>query len=327
MKTNRILGVLAFAAGVVLTAGLMLSSCKSDKTAKVSDNDEEEVDPDDESLFGNPDTYFSDVKTVKVGTAKEFIKALKSNRHIIITTEETLDITEALDEMIENGDLENYYYQGEPRYEPGVCFAAEYDGNSLVLNNLHDIYIEGPDGEGAQLEVTPRYADVLWFHKCHNIAIKNLTMGHTEAGDCSGDVIRLEESNDVLIKQSTLYGCGVNGLTASNSRSIQVRNCEIYGCSDCALYLSEADDVYVKGCKIYDNSRALSVWDCGEVNLNDCRIYDHHGQLFTCYTDVTIKNSFIEHHKDYNTHNIEFKNCEVDMDYRDAEEYPDIEEE
>jgi hypothetical protein len=310
----------------VLTAGLVLSSCKSDKTAKVSDNDEEEVDPNDESFFGNTDAFFTDVKTIEVGTAEEFIKALKNNRHIVITTEETLDLTEALDEMVENGDLENYYDGGEPRYEPGVYFNVEYDGNSLVLNVLHDIYIEGPKGEGASLQVSPRYADVLWFHKCNNIAIKNVTMGHTEAGDCSGDVIRLENSTNVLVKNCALFGCGVNGLSTTDCLGVQVRNSEVFGCSDCAFYFSDTNDVTVKGCKIFENSRAISAWDCEDIIFDDCRFSDHHGQLFTCYSDVLIKNSFIEHHMDDITHNVEFKNCEVEMDYRDAEYMPDVEE-
>ncbi len=326
MNVRTTMKLFTVAAVALLTTTVLLTSCKSEKKSNsdtVAIDDEE-----DESMLSNPNRYFDDVKTVTVTTAREFILALKNNRHIIIKGDDALNLTEAINELVEEGELESFMFQDERRYDAGVFYNEEYDGNSLVINNLHDIFIEAKGDEDGILIVEPRYADVLWFNRCKNIAVKGLTMGHTDTGDCSGDVVRAEYCEKLLISNSQLYGCGVTGFEADHCSDIVLRNSEFFGCSDDGISLYQTSNVEVKGCKIYDNGLGIAVEDSKKVVFDDCRFYDNRGQLFRIYdTTIKVKNSFVEHHYDDNANNVEFINSDVLMDYRDATDLPDVEEE
>ena len=330
MNKKRFLTTCNTVAAFLLMAVLALTACKGGKTEKeaeaTADDEEEMMDPDDDSFFGNYRNYFKteEPKEVTVKTAKEFIKALKSNRHIIIPHVETLELTEAIDELVDEGELFEY---DRSYSQKGVYYNDEYDGKSLILVGLKNLFIEGTAGEGAHLEVTPRYAEVIYLKDCSNVVLCNLTMGHTDAGDCTGDVVYAEGSSEIIVDKCSLYGCGVNGLQADHSESLLLLNSEFYGCSDCGIYIYSTDDVTVKGCKIYDNMSGVSVGEyCKDIIFDHCTFEDNHGQLFRCWSEIRVKNSSIEHHNGDDTDNVRFSNCDVNMDYRDSDNYADVEE-
>lgn len=55
----------------------------------------------------------------------------------------------------------------------------------IVIEGVDGLAISGQDGKDIELQVEPRYADVLTFRECSNVALNNLTIGHTkEQGSC-----------------------------------------------------------------------------------------------------------------------------------------------
>ena len=208
-----------------------------------------------------------------------------------------------------------------------TLFGYEIPVAGAVVNGLHDIYIEAKGDEDGILIVDPRYADVFFFNRCDNIVMKGLTMGHSDTGDCSGDVVRMSHCDEVIISNCSLYGCGVIGFDAECCSNIELRNSEFFGCSEDGIRLCQSSDVEVKGCKIFENGLGIYVDESDNVVFDDCRFFDNHGHLFRGYSPIMVKNSYIDHHFDDDTSNVELIDCEVNMDYSEAEELPDIEDE
>ena len=321
-KTVTILTMVVFA----FMTMVMFSNCK-DKKHRATDEDD--MDDEEEEVMAPADDDEEEglvIDTVEVHTARDFIQALQSNRCVMVTTDNSLNITGALNDLIEEGRLENFMKNGEERDDNGVFFEVEYDGNKLVVAGLSNLTIAAK-GEG-YLVVTPRYADVIKFVRCKAVSVRNFTMGHTETGDCVGDVLTFYRCKDVDIHKCHLFGCGVDGLSTSNSELIRVYDTHLYGCSEFGVVLEASSDIRFKRCQIYSNGMGINVDEsCSDVNFDDCKFSNNRGQLFMCYGKVTLKNCEIEHHHDDITENVDFINCNVHMDYADAEEYPDIEEE
>ena len=303
---------------MLLMAALVFASCKDTKQKAPVIDDEEE-----EEQEATVDDIEAD-ETVEVSTAREFLLALRSNTHIIINNDVPMNITDALDDLIDEGRITLREHGSNAG---GLFYLDEYDGNSLVVARRHDIIIEGKKGLDVEFIATPSYADVIRFENCKNIQVKNITMGHKVTGGCSGDVLVFNQCKDITVDGCNLYGCGVNGLTLDHSSKVNVSNTQLYGCSDYGVQMSSAENATFNKCSIYDNGGGIWTDEyCSNVLFEKCELYGNHGQLFFCYSDITLKKCSVEHHHDDITGNVKFRDCEVDMDYAEAEEYPDIEE-
>lgn len=327
MKTKRHIMLLAGSFMALLLTG-QLASCKDGKSTSSAETtiiDEQAAQAEEEEVVmqEDPDAYFAEVKTVRVENALEMLRALKSNRHIIITETGTMNLTQELNELIDEGEIEPYYIgDGVKRTDGGVFYVNEYDGNTIVISKLHDVFIEGEKKGGADLRVEPRYADVLRFENCRNIALRYLTMGHFEAGSCSGDVVVFERTKNALVEDCHIFGCGVNGLSANNASNIVVNDSHLYGCSDRAVNLDDTENIAFNNCEIYDNDCGALYTNegCDKVVFNNCHFYDNRGTLFYCNSEVKLKQCKVEHHYGGNDANVRFINCELQMDGSDEEQ-------
>ena len=325
MKKN--LTTWAWTASVVLVACMVLAGCKDNKKKVYTLEDED--DEEETELAEAPELPEVDEDdAVDVINARDFILALKSNNHIRVITNDPLNLTEAIDKLADEGLLERYMVNGRPKTQPGLYWEPEYDGNTLFIVKQNNLVIEAVHEDKGFLMVTPCYADVLHFEKCENLVIKNFIMGHKVTGTCIGDVLVLNDCKNVTVEGCDLFGCGVNALSATHSSNIAVSGTELYGCSDRGVDLYGTDNVSFEQCKVFNNGCGMYIDPyCSKINFNKCEFYDNRGQLFLCYATTTIKNSKIIHHHDDNTENVRLVNCDVVMDYAEAEELPDIEEE
>ena len=173
----------------------------------------------------------------------------------------------------------NYGFEDE--YE--LCI--EYCTNLTIL------------GEGAQILTEPRFANVLYFSNCEKIAIRGVTVGHTEAADaCEGGVIMLNSCNDVLIDGCSLYGCGTDGVDALDCSGVSVLNTEIHHCSSCGIYANNASNLTVSGCSFHDCTEygALApfyFFDIFGGKIENCEIYNNRYSNLLCgdrFTDVSF---------------------------------------
>ena len=209
-----------------------------------------------------------------VSTVDEFLGAIGSERTIVLDAE-YYDLTTASDYGSPGGE---YYYWRE-----------SYDGPELVITNVHDLTIDAAKAEGDDntakhhlISATPRYANVLSFQYCDNIALTNFTAGHTqEPGSCSGGVFFFQNCTGVGMLSCRMYGCGILGVETSNCASVYVIDCEIYDCSQGAANLSWTDGVSFINCNIHDvPSPALTFYQSYDITWN--------GQPLSSVEDYTV---------------------------------------
>ena len=319
---NKQLKMMVWTASVMLVLSMVFAACKDNKKSKADDDEDETEQTED---MDDEDIDEEDENTIDVRTARELIMALDNDVHINVIVNDVLRMTDAIDELVEEGQLKRYP-QNHDHVRPGIYWEPEYDGNTLFIVGLKNLTLEGTPEDGGFLMAIPRYADVLHFEHCKNLVIKNLTLGHEETGDCVGDVLVVNECENVVVEGCHLFGCGVNGIYAHASSKLNVKNTDIYGCSDRGIDMYGTDNVSFDRCEIFNNGCGMYIDPyCTNISFNHCKLQDIKGQMFLCYAPVEIRNSKIEHHHDDISENVNFTNCDVVMDYSNAEYYPDIE--
>lgn len=157
-------------------------------------------------------------KEITVTTADQFLDAIAPDTKILVDTP-LLDLSTARD----YGGLGSDYYAWE----------QSFDGPDLVISGVSNLTICGKDGKQTNvISAVPRYAHVLTFRDCTDIAVEKLTAGHTvEPGYCMGGVLRFERCIRVRIAETGLYGCGTVGVTAYNCQNMEIAANDIYECS------------------------------------------------------------------------------------------------
>lgn len=174
------------------------------------------------------------MKTVNVSSDSEFLNAISPNTEIVIK--------------------EGYYNLSDYVEKQSQSFAHKFvrfdecfDGTEVFIENVSFFKISGGTKKFSDTEivVTPRYATVLNFENCNNIEISNLTMGHVDAGECSGDVLDFSNCSDVTIDNTDLYGCGVYGIRAKDKTgNVYVSNSTIRDCSDGPMNIADVYGVF-----------------------------------------------------------------------------------
>ncbi|MCR4602752.1 MAG: right-handed parallel beta-helix repeat-containing protein [Prevotella sp.] len=331
MRTN-ILKTFTWPTAVLILAGTILMGCKGSKQNRHVEDEEETMEMADEKVSDDgekpAEQDAQQAEEVNVINARDFIMALKDNARINVITNDPLNITNAITQLIDEGKLERYYIDGEPRKDHGVFWEPVYDGNTIIVNGLSNINIRGAHDDDAFLIASPRYADVLCFVDCQNVVIDNFILGHEDTGDCVGDVLVLQKCKNIEVSNCSLFGCGVNGLTLDNATNITVSKTKIYGCSNWGVMIADAKNVTMKECEIYNNGMGVTANEsCENVIFDKCKFYSNKGMLFSCGSEIKVTNSEIEHHHDDFLENVKVTNSKVLMDYSEAGELPDIEHE
>lgn len=202
-------------------------------------------------------------KQVTVTTADDFLAAIAPDTEILVDAA-LIDLSEAAG-YGETGGA--YYY-----------WSQTYDGPELYISGVSNLTIRGT-GETHDTNVissVPRYSNVLNFLNCSNIMVKGLTAGHTEEpGYCTGGVLLFQNSQDVLVEDCGLFGCGTLGVIGESSRNIQIIRNDIYECTDGGVKFSNCDDVNVDGNTFRDLGGAdILVYGCGSVTRDGEPVHD-----------------------------------------------------
>jgi len=194
---------------------------------------------------------------IHVTTTDELLSAIASNTEIILDSE-FYDLSTASD--YGTGYTDHYYW------------SEEFDGPSLVITDVTNLTIRSADGnrKGCTLSAVPRYANVLSFSRCNGITVSGLTAGHTvEPGYCMGGVLYFRNSDNILVENCGLYGCGILGVQADLSGNLAVKNCDIYECSYGGLQLAEVAGVTIEGCTFRDlGGDSMQFYDCKDVTVD-----------------------------------------------------------
>jgi len=175
-------------------------------------------------------------KTVKAATVDELLKAIAPHT-VIELTGRSYNLTEATG----YGNFAGKYYRWE----------ETFDGFELVVEGVEDLIIRASRG-GTEILTNPRYACVIHFRDCSDVALEGVTAGHSEGeGFCTGSVLKYEACTNASVKDCDLYGCGTYGLELEKSYGIRALDTTIRDCSFGALYANACTDVLLDDCTIY----------------------------------------------------------------------------
>ncbi len=201
--------------------------------------------------------------SVTVTTADEFLAAIAPDTEIVVAAE-LIDWSTATGYGEASGE---YWYWTDP-----------FDGPELTIQSVTNLTIRGAgeDRTANTISAVPRYAYVLNFENCANIYLEGLTIGHTkEPGACRGGVVSFWNSQDILIENCGLYGCGTWGVEANSSKNIQIVSNEIYECSIGGVTLANCDDVNIDGNTFRDLPKEISIYGCGNVTQDGQAVQDY----------------------------------------------------
>lgn len=155
--------------------------------------------------------------------------------------------------------------------------------NVLTIFDYNHLEIIGQGEEPVHIFSNRLNDPVINFSGVNNLTLKNLKIGHSgilnqENLGCGidGDVIDFYDSNDILMDELFLYGCGTQGIDFWEGKNITVTNSEIYDCTNGVFELSKVSNVTFENCtfrnnKVYDRS-LFSIEDSKDINIVNSRI-------------------------------------------------------
>ena len=195
-------------------------------------------------------------EAVQVDTVEDFLEAIQPGATILFAPG-YYNFSQYIEEVwAEEGETWN-------KNHPYVNLKECFDGVEIVIQHVDGLFISGDNENLTEIVIDPRYAQVLNFEECNNISLSGLTMGHTEIGDCSGNVLNFYGCQNINLSAMDLYGCGVYGIGSYDGTgemyvySSTIRDCA-YGALEildgdgrfefrnCSLTGSEAYDRYEK---------------------------------------------------------------------------------
>ena len=239
---------------------------------------------------------------VTVSSTEELFETIAPNSSIVL-----LDGYYNMSEWLEP----TFYEQGSEwnAAHPYVELIEEFDGIMARISDVPNLSIVGGFSSrfGVQLVVDPRYADVFCFRNCDGLTLANFTAGHTDTGECAGNVLTLDGCSDVSIHNCDLYGCGVVGIYADCVQNLTVTDSVIRDCSANALQIFDATgDIVFRDCSLYGNAWGISNWSNVPLVLERCYL-DETESMSVLYSDT-----------------VQLIDCET-TESSDWYEYPDVE--
>lgn len=186
----------------------------------------------------------------------------------------------------------------------------------VYFHDLENLTIQGT--YGTRLICGNTYNEVVEMSHCKNIKLCNLIIGHDEYVNigtlemhCTGGVVGVYASQDVLIENCDIFGCGLLGLTMSGESTVTMVDSTIRDCSDriMDIHLGSFDCqncvfsgngyFFGLGAAIEalnlspdDGPASLTFSDCTFIeNANQKFIYDTRERLKVTYNNCTFTNN------------------------------------
>ena len=254
----------------------------------------------------------SQMAQYRVTSADEFLNALGSDR-VIYLDAGYYDLTAAL---LERPDL---FVQDEDNVAPNVhvYFTEQFDGPELHVRNVKNLRIAIGETEATSLLIDPRYAFVIMFESCSELALEGVTFGHTEAGYCDRGVLGFDDCQGVHILECDLFGCGTEGIVVSNCNGFVFENSKIRDCTYHIMHITGSTYVSFVSSQFFRNHEfeQVNITECDEVEFNNCIFANNEGPLFNVDSSVVLNNCVILHDLENlgdGTWNINCINCIIE---------------
>ncbi len=236
-----------------------------------------------------------------VTTEQEFLAALGSNRTVIIGKDVHLNLSRVLENeklfMRVPGRRWATDATAHIGNEPLAISEVVSDGRQLALVNFNQLTIRGAGN--SSIEVDPRYSYCLYFINCEHCEVRNLTIGHTEYGTCSGGVIGVRGGKLNVMLDCDLYGCGTYGLDLYDTQDFAVLDTKVRDCTYGIMQVFRSQGVGFSSCDFLRNREYDLVEAHGTLGLSftDCRFYANDGDavLFNLDNEVYMSGCEIYH--------------------------------
>ena len=171
-----------------------------------------------------------------------------------------------------------------------------FDGLELVIKDADGLVIKGGDSDcsGTELLTDPRYASVLNYEDCEQVVVSDITMGHTDRGNCVGDVIHCYNCKDVIVVNSDLFGCGVYGIYMDYCEGfLKCSNTAIHDCEYGPLYnVGSVGEWRFTNCRLVDSESGGYFPESPNLKLyfDNCEFGDRETENFMYRSDTTTEN-------------------------------------
>ena len=296
---SRMLAVL-MAMALCLAA---LSACNGSKGGETSSGDESgsvtessdtlEFSEEIEVATPEPKTY--DVPNgTKVSSVEQLLDAIAPGATIVLESGE-YNLTDFLKTFSNEAA-----YDAWNRKHEYVEIYEEFDGLAVSIRHLDGLCISGGDSDASKtLIVTePRYVAVFTIGDCKNVEFRNITMGHTMAGECQGNVLDFYRTQNVKLFNVDLYGCGVYGIGAfDRSGSFEVADSTIRDCSSGMLDIEGGSgDFNFTDC-IFTGSEWGGYYEVNETSTLTflrCRFGQGESNTWLYYGGITLKDCILK---------------------------------
>ena len=163
--------------------------------------------------------------------------------------------------VIEDVDLQALIDQAEDGDTITIASGTYMIDEGLVIEGRADLTIicESP----VNIFCTDPTANVLAIRGSTGITFAGGRLRHDEPAEeelsCSGFVVVVSESSDVLVYRSELDGCGTTGVAMFHSRNVHIDQCHIHDNSSLAFYLFNSHEVKITNCRIENNQSMLRI--------------------------------------------------------------------
>ncbi len=247
-----------FSAAVLAGCGEKEEESQSSRHSRNSrdddEDDEDDEDEDDGDVAEDEDAGSTggsvtvcDDGCIIVSDVEGLVAAMAPGAHIVLEPG-VYNISDYLNSL-DGADQVAQFDSASITDSGDVWMTGVYDGLQLECSNLEGLSIIGRSSDCADTQIItdPRYANVFTFHFSDNLMLANLTIGHTDTGECAGDVLCFEGCADAVFVNCDMFGCGCFGITTyaavdANTGGFHLYDCTIRDCSYGPLNINGNDD-------------------------------------------------------------------------------------
>ncbi|WP_338766524.1 right-handed parallel beta-helix repeat-containing protein [Bernardetia sp. ABR2-2B] len=214
-------------------------------------------------------------KIVTVTTTQQFLDAIASNTTIQLKGH-SFYISDVANP---NNSSENYN------------FREVYDGYELLIHDVKNFKIIGLGKNPVRLYTKPDYGNVIAFNNCDNVTIENVDAGHgASKGSCVGGVFKIENTKNFYIKNTIMYGSGIEGITTDNVTNLVCTNSFIRSCTYSIMTLTGSKNIRFENCVFEDNKEydLVNITSCSNVSFKNCFFEKNRTSESTSYSDYSV---------------------------------------
>ena len=149
------------------------------------------------------------------------------------------------------------------------------DGTKVefTIRGVKNLTLLGEAKRPTRLLTAHRHVPVLHIESCQDVTIGQLVLGHFVQGkDCDAGVLHVSKSKQVVVSRCDLFGCGTDGIRATDVEGLAVEASIIRDCGNGIAWLARAKGIRFRRCHFHSNGlwHGLALFRCQDVTVDSC---------------------------------------------------------